>query len=238
MDPGRLNSNPSDGSDRPPAWPDGEPSRVGSTADFSQAAAMLETFFNHAPIGIMLADPTTGEMAVNPALQAMLGYTPEELKALTVPGFTHPDDMAADYAHYQRVMAGETDHYRIEKRFIRKDGSIMTATMTLFRTVERDHPHIVAMIEDVSERKAAEQALHEARTELEVRVQERTAELEHVNEALRRSEERFRLAARAAHDALYDYDVATGAIWWNEGMESVFGHATGLPAHHGIAWCI
>jgi PAS domain S-box-containing protein len=210
--------------------------RLAATTDFSHAAAMLKTFFDHAPLGILLADPATGEMAINPAFQAMLGYTAEELKALGVPGFTHPDDVAADYAHYQRVVTGETDHYRLEKRFIRKDGSVMAATLTLFRTLERDHPHVVAMVEDISERKAAEQALHEARAELETRVQERTAELERVNMALRRSEERFRLAARAAHDALYDYDVATGAIWWNEGLESAFGYAAELPTQHGIAW--
>jgi PAS domain S-box-containing protein len=231
-----MNPNPSDGSDRPPAWPDGTPLVMATNAEFSQAAAMLKTFFNHSPLGILLADPTSGEMAINPAFQAMLGYTPEELRVIGVPGFTHPDDIAADFALFQKVLAGETDHYRLEKRFIRKDGSIMPATVTLFRTIDRDHPHVVAMIEDISERKAAEQALNEARAELEVRVQERTAELERVNAALSRSEERFRLAARAANDALYDYDVATGAIWWNEGLESVFGHAAGAPARQGIAW--
>jgi PAS domain S-box-containing protein len=50
-----------------------------------------------------------------------------------------------------------------------------------------------------------------------------------VEDALRRSEERFQLAARATNDVLWDLDLATGSIWRNEGMSSLFGHAEGVP---------
>jgi PAS domain S-box-containing protein len=210
--------------------------QLGDGTEFAHAAEALTAFFQLAPIGIVVGDLASGLLSFNPALQAMLGYTPAELRELGPDGITHPDDLAADMAAFKQLMEGARTHYELEKRFVRKDGSIMPGKLTVFKTSERPCPHTVAIIEDLTERKRAEAAARLAHQDLEARIRQRTAELEQANEALVRSEERFRLAARAANDALYDYDCVTGAIWWNEGMASAFGYRVEDGHDLGIGW--
>jgi PAS domain S-box-containing protein len=209
---------------------------LGDGTEFAYAAEALKAFFQLAPIGIVIGDIASGLLSFNPALQAMLGYTPAELRVLGPDGITHPDDLPADVAAFKQLMEGTRSYYELEKRFVRKDGSIMPAKLMVFKTANVACPHTVAMIEDLTERKRAEAAARSAQQELEERIRQRTAELEQANQALQRSEERFRLAARAANDALYDYDCVTGKIWWNEGMASSFGYRVGDDEDLGIDW--
>src|ERR1043166_8359172 len=83
-----------------------------------------------------------------------------------------------------------------------------------------------------------EHALQKNRDDLEDRVQQRTAELqesnemlkqqfaerERVEEALRKSDERFHLVAQATNDAVWDWDLETGHVWWNQGFQGLFGY--------------
>jgi PAS domain S-box-containing protein len=209
---------------------------LGDGTEFAHAAEALKAFFQLAPLGIVVGDLASGLLSFNPALQAMLGYTPAELRELGPDGITHPDDLAADITAFKQLMEGSRSSYELEKRFVRKDGSIMPGKLTVFKTSDLPSPHTVAMIEDLTERKRAEAAARSAQQELEARILQRTAELEQANEALRRSEERFRLAARAANDALYDFDCLTGAIWWSEGMASSFGYRVADGDDLGIDW--
>ncbi|MDO8872149.1 MAG: PAS domain S-box protein [Methanoregula sp.] len=81
--------------------------------------------FTKAPIGAAIVSLDFRFMQVNEAFCRITGYTAEELTALTFPYITHPDDLATDVKQAQQLVAGEIDRYVMEKRYIRKDGSIV-----------------------------------------------------------------------------------------------------------------
>jgi PAS domain S-box-containing protein len=101
---------------------------------------------------------------VPPTLCELLGYTEEELLALSFKDVTHPDDFQADWAKCQRLIRGEIRSYELEKRYLHKDGH--TIWVDINRSlVEDDHGnpiHFLTYIKDISYRRLAEQALLES----------------------------------------------------------------------------
>jgi len=81
--------------------------------------------FHCCPIALAHVTPDGQWIEVNQRALDLLGYSREELLGLRFPAFTHPDDVAADRAGRARLLAGEIPQHRIEKRYIRKDGSIV-----------------------------------------------------------------------------------------------------------------
>ncbi len=134
-----------------------------------QNESELRAMFELASIGIAQADPRTGRwLRVNQKMCAITGYTAEELLGLRIPDLTHPDDRQEDVDLFQRVVRGEAADYRLEKRYIRKDGSVIwvNVNMTVIRDPSGLPIRTVATIEDVTERKRAEKALFERNREL------------------------------------------------------------------------
>ena len=107
---------------------------------------------------------------MNQKLCDLLGYTREELLEPTWMDTTHPDDRAAGLALAERLLRGERPGDSLEKRFIRKDGTIFWATVT--RSIQRDAEgrpdYFIAFIQDIAERKRLEQALIQAHARLEL----------------------------------------------------------------------
>ena len=130
----------------------------------------------------------------NRAFETLLGYTPDELRTRSYGDLT-PERWHADEARIiaeQILPRGYSEVY--EKEYLRKDGTIFPVELRTF-LVRGDDGKPVAMwaiVRNITERRQAAEALQEARDHLEERVQERTAELEAVNSALRESEERYR----------------------------------------------
>ncbi len=120
--------------------------------------------FEHAPIGISVVDPAKGLVLVNPLLCRMLGYTAAEMQDLSLQHLTHPDDMDLEERLTAELLAGESTWFTLEKRYIRKDGSVMWGQLTasVFRD-EAGKPTVgYGMVVDISERKRAEKALRES----------------------------------------------------------------------------
>ena len=120
--------------------------------------------FDNAGIGIDLLDQHGRILKVNRALLNMLGYAQEELRQLTFLDITHPDDKEISKHNLEALVAGEIDWYRLEKRYVRKDGSIVWGDLwtSTIRDANGKHVGTVAVIEDITDRKKAEQAVHES----------------------------------------------------------------------------
>ena len=88
------------------------------------------TAFEEAAIGMALVDPDGRYERVNRALCEMLGYTEAEMRTRVVPDLTHPLDIAEGQRLRQALMSGQKNTYHREKRFIRKDGSIIWTHLT------------------------------------------------------------------------------------------------------------
>ena len=122
----------------------------------------FRTIFEHAGIGITVTDPEGRFLQVNLAFQQMLGYTQEELQSIAVEQVTHPEDyeFRAGYVPIMEETIGASV-LKIDKRFIRKDGGIVHArvTLTFVRDDEGYYRYGLGMVEDVTERKLAEERL-------------------------------------------------------------------------------
>ncbi len=151
-----------------------------------QSEGRFRAIFENASIGIGFGNDEGGNLFVNPAYCELLGYTPEELQTMRWQDYTHPDDIEADEALAKRLRAGEISSYQIEKRFLHKIGyPIWTRlTLTLLPDYETGALRALSLVEDIRERKAAEDALRQINITLEERVYERTLELEAANNRL------------------------------------------------------
>jgi len=115
-------------------------------------------------VGLALGDLEGRFLDINPALQNILGYSLEELHRLTIADITYPDDLGADAALFQELLSGKRQQYQIEKRYYHKDGHIVwgLAGVTIVRTAAGEPQFTIGMIEDITERKQAEEALRES----------------------------------------------------------------------------
>ncbi len=160
----------------------------------SESEARFRATFEHAAAGVALVGLDGRWLRVNRRLCDKLGYTEEEMLRLTFQDITHPDDLDADLSNVQQLLAGETSTYNMEKRYIRKDGSLIWILLTvgLVRGADGAPQYFISVIQDISSRKAAESVLSRDRAELEQLVEERTAALMRAAEDRRRAEDALR----------------------------------------------
>ncbi|MFZ3137438.1 MAG: PAS domain S-box protein [Thermodesulfovibrionales bacterium] len=121
----------------------------------------FRAMFEVASIGIAQADIRTGQwLRVNQKMCEITGYSAEEMLQMRVPEITHPEDRQRDWDAFQRVVRGESPDYRMEKRYIRKDGLIVWVNVNMTVIRDADEPmRTMATIEDITERKRAEKEL-------------------------------------------------------------------------------
>jgi PAS domain S-box-containing protein len=133
-------------------------------AALRKSEARFRAIFEQAAVGMAEADLDGRLIRVNDRLCGMLGYTRDEMLAVTFREVTHPDDLAMDLAHLQRLLAGEVETFVMEKRYIHKNGSHIWAALTvsLVRDQTGAPEYLIGVIEDISERKLAEAALRES----------------------------------------------------------------------------
>jgi diguanylate cyclase (GGDEF)-like protein/PAS domain S-box-containing protein len=139
----------------------------------SQAVGLFENAFANAPIGMALVDLDGRFLKVNQSVCEFLGYPEPELLRQSFQVLTHPDDLDADIHEVERLVAGEIDHYTMSKRYLRKDGDEVWASLSVsvVRDDRGDPVHFISQIVDISERRRLELALqhladHDHLTEL------------------------------------------------------------------------
>ena len=145
----------------------------------------FHAYFDHSIVGLAITSLEKGWIEVNDALCATLGYTREELTRMTWTELTYPEDLAPDQAQFNRMLAGEINSYAMDKRFIHKDGHLVDTRLAVSHVRKPDGSldYVVAMVEDISERKQAEKDLRAHHDHLEEVVKERTAALTIAKEA-------------------------------------------------------
>ncbi len=122
----------------------------------------IRHIFDLGLIGMSITSPEKQWIEVNDRLCEILGYTREELYKLTWVDISHPDDVAIDVAQFQRVLAGEIDGYARDKRYITKSGDVINVSIAVNCSRQPDGTveYFTALVQDITDRKRAEQALH------------------------------------------------------------------------------
>jgi two-component system cell cycle sensor histidine kinase/response regulator CckA len=157
--------------------------------------------FEYAPVGIGMADPKGRLVQNNQAMQALLGYTADELNAMRVQEITYPEDWPETQRFQQELLAGERQHYSLEKRYLRKDGGIVWAhvMVALLRDAQGEPRYLIATINDITARKQAE-------------------------ESLRQSEQRFRDITEYAAEWVWEVDTQGKYTYSSPVVEQLLGY--------------
>jgi PAS domain S-box-containing protein len=134
-----------------------------------EAEELFRSAFDDAPVGISVSSPDGHYLRANRALCDILGYSEEELRATTFQALTYQEDYEASMAYVDRLLAGEIDRYSMEKRYVRADGRPVwvSLSVSLVRAPDNRPLYYVAQVQDITERKQAEERLREANRRLE-----------------------------------------------------------------------
>jgi len=168
-----------------------------------QTQEQFKKLFYEAPLGVALIDSLTGHFCeVNPMFAKIVGRSIEEMLQINWISITHADDIQANLDKSALLNAGEIDGFQMEKRHIKKDGEVVWINITISRTkVEKKaHPRHLCMIEDITERRQAEEMLRKA------------------NDMLR-----LAVVVRDSNDAITVQDLNGRIIAWNPGAERMYG---------------
>jgi PAS domain S-box-containing protein len=157
-----------------------------ATAQLEESKRKLEDTFEQGATGMAHSHIDGRWIRVNQTYCDIVGYTKAEMQGMHFRDFTHPQDLSLDMQHLQRTLDGEISHYSFEKRYIHKQGHIVWVhlTLSLMRTESGEPDYLIAVVQDISARKATE-------------------------EALRTSEQLLRQAHKMAGLASWQADVAT-----------------------------
>jgi PAS domain S-box-containing protein len=161
---------------------------------------LFRSIFEGAGIGMALSGPDSRIRVANPAFERLLGYASGELAGSHVIDITLPDDLPQQTGYMERAQAGEIDAYQMEKRYRRKDSSVVWALLhaSIVRDDQGAMRAIVGQVQDITARREAEAALRE-------------------------SEARFRALVQNDPDVIVVVDDALRLIYLSPSAESVFG---------------
>ncbi|WOD40761.1 EAL domain-containing protein [Nodosilinea sp. E11] len=179
-------------------------------ATLSAAEARFRAIFEQINVGMCQANLAGQVMDVNPGMCQMLGFSREELLTKSFPEFTHPDDLALDLSHYNRLLAGELDSFTIEKRYCHKHGGYVWISLMvcLVRNDDGEPLFSIGVSQDISERK---------RGEAERKLEE--AERQAAEKALQTSHRRINNILESITDAFFALDQQWQFTYLNQRAE-------------------
>src|SRR5262245_27276345 len=156
--------------------------------------------FENAAVGVAMVGPDGSILRANNSFARILGYSVEELKTKTLRDLTHPDDLATNLSVLNKTLVGEADSYSIEKRYVRKDGGIVWASLTVgcVRNTDGGVDYFVSVVQDITDRKHAEARLAERNEQLD-------------------------LAGKIARIGTFTYDHASQKLQLSPGCAAIYG---------------
>jgi PAS domain S-box-containing protein len=160
-----------------------------------------QTAFENSAIGMMMRDCSDRFIASNSVFQNMLGYTESELSQLSNEDVTYQGDRRANLELIRELVEGRRQHFQIEKRYRRKDGTLLWArnNVALIPGIADAAPFLFAVVEDITQRKQEESAR-------------------------RYSEERHRVVVETASDAVISLDESGAILLANPATTRIFGY--------------
>jgi diguanylate cyclase (GGDEF)-like protein/PAS domain S-box-containing protein len=171
-------------------------------AALRESEAQLRATFEQAAVGIAhISIPERRFLRVNQTFCRIVGYDPDELLALTVSDLTHPDDLKAYEKQYAQLISGQLSSFTMEKRYIRKDGSVIWVRKT-FSAVRDEHGspvYGISVLEDITDEKHADLARQEM-------------------------ENRLQLAVSIANLGFWEWDVAANEIYFSVQWKKQLGY--------------
>src|ERR1700758_2267678 len=159
---------------------------------------LFHDVFNASPIGIAVENLEGQPLFVNPAFCSFLGFSEEELRNKHCVDFSPPEDAEKDWALFQELKAGSIDHYQLEKRYFRKDGSLVWGRLSISLLNSHPSPLVVAMVEDITDKKRAEEARF-----------------------------RHAAIVEASDDAIISENLDGVIVRWNGGAQRIYGYTEG-----------
>ncbi len=162
----------------------------------------LRLMIDNSPIGFSATDLKGNYIVVNPEFRKMLGYSKKNMISKHFNEFTHPDDRAKGEELYQKLLEGEMPHFDFEKRYLHKDGNIIQTKIRALLVRDDDGKPMfeIAIIEDITERRLAE-------------------------DALKKSEEKFRDMADLLPQIVYETDINGILTYSNKQAFERFGYS-------------
>ncbi len=138
--------------------------RMRAQRELSEAEERFREAFEGAPIGMALADLDGRLFRVNKSMANLLGYEAHELLGRRTSEITYPGDVDVSLAEMHRLIRGDLGSYRLEKRYLHKDGYPLWASLTvsLVRSPDGEPLYQIGQIEDITERKAISERLRHA----------------------------------------------------------------------------
>jgi len=185
-------------------------------AVIAEERASMERFhayFDHSIVGLAITSLEKGWIEVNDALCETLGYTRDELTRMTWTELTFPEDLAPDLAQFNRMLAGEINSYALDKRFIHKDGHLVYTRLAVSHVRKPDGSldYVVAMVENISDRKRSELALENSAKQL-------------------------RFVLNGSELGFWDWDIAAGKVERNERWAEMLGYTYSEIQHTVMQW--
>jgi PAS domain S-box-containing protein len=165
-----------------------------------ESQALLSAIFENAGYAISVTGLDGRFVKFNARWAEFLGYPPAELAALTNRDLTHPDDRAISDASWDALISGELPRYELEKRYVRKDGSVVWGLLavTPMRDAMGTIRNVIGIVADVTERKRMQ-------AELEL------------------AAERLSIATEGAGIGIWDWDVVNEVVVWDDEMYRLYG---------------
>jgi formate hydrogenlyase transcriptional activator len=186
----------------PSAGPKDAPAPLDDVKQRERAEALRwRSVFENSAIGVALADSNGRVLATNTTLQKMLGYSESDLEGLSFLEITHEDYREQNWALFKELVEGKREQFQIEKQYLRKDGSPVWVrnNVSLIPRTENTPQFVLALSEDITESKLAE-------------------------EALRLSEERAHLILNSAAEGIFGCDSHGTCLFCNPAAVQLLGY--------------